>query len=54
MESLESEITLNAQEKLILELIRKKHTTNEIAKIMKISHHTVKSHIYKIKRMTLK
>ena len=52
MESLESEITLNAQEKLILELIRKKHTTNEIAKIMKIS--TVKSHIYKIKRMTLK
>ncbi len=54
MESLKTEITLSAQENLILELIRKNHTTKEIAKIMEISHHTVKSHIYKIKRMTLK
>ncbi len=53
MESLKSENTLNTQEKKILELIETNHTIKEIAEIMKISHHTVKSHIYKIKRMTL-
>lgn len=53
MESLKSNNTLNAQEKRVLELLEKNYTENEIAETLKISRHTVKSHIYKIKRMTL-
>ncbi|HIS82299.1 TPA: hypothetical protein IAD41_01665, partial [Candidatus Scatenecus faecavium] len=40
-----------AQESKVCELLRKDYDIKEIAEIMKINPHTVKSHISKIKRM---
>lgn len=42
-----------AEESKVCELLRKDYDIKEIAEIMKINPHTVKSHISKIKRMNL-
>lgn len=53
MESLKTKNTLNSQEIMICELLKKNYELEKIAEIMQVSLHTVKSHISKIKRMNL-
>lgn len=53
MESLKTKNTLNSQEIMICELLKKNYELGKIAEIMQVSLHTVKSHISKIKRMNL-
>ncbi len=43
----------NDREAKVCELLRKNYELDEIARIMHVSLHTVKSHINKIKRMNL-
>ncbi len=43
----------NDREAKVFELLRKNYELDEIARIMHISLHTVKSHINKIKRMNI-
>ena len=54
MESFNSKKALTSQEIRVSVLLTKEYEPEEIAKIMQVSLHTVKSLIYKIKRMTLK
>ncbi len=53
MEILKTKNTLNSQEIMVCELLRKNYELEKIAEIMQVSLHTVKSHISKIKRMNL-
>lgn len=48
-----NEDSYNAQETRVCELLRKNYELDEIARIMNISLHTVKSHVAKIKRMNV-
>lgn len=45
--------SFNDNEIKVLELLRRNYALDEIARVMHVSLHTVKSHISKIKRMNL-
>lgn len=48
-----NEDSYNTQEARVCKLLRKNFELDEIARIMHISLHTVKSHVAKIKRMNV-